>query len=200
MPDTHLPAPHRPSSRRRRVPPTGSCVVPPSAGGRSALLRPLSCLALIGALLLSVCAAASAQNSALGAAFGDTLVYRGCLKFTAVTYSDRQDTVDNHDWVTLRLRNECQAPLRNLLVELNLIDFEGHVYSDQVWLLDSTGLLLPRMTRLERYPIPDPDQRVAVRWGVRVLNLETNRREVPLQRRVTKAAAKAPFCILGWCL
>ncbi len=169
--------------------------IPASHAGGRRLLGALAALLLLGA-------GAAAPAAARGAAFGDSIVYRQCLKFTAVAYSDRQEAVDNHDWVTLRVVNDCRAPLRNLLIELDLVDIQGRVYGDQIWLLGDGELLLPRATLLERYSIPDPEQRVAVSWGVRILNLETNAAR-PSPRRVRVAAkpapAKAPFCLLGFC-
>jgi hypothetical protein len=105
-------------------------------------------------------------------AFGDRVVVRSCLRFQVSTYRDRQSDVDNHDWIRLRVENACTAPIRNLLVEVLLVDGQGTRYGTPYWVLGQGEQLRPGDSWEDEIAIPDPDSRVARRWALRVLRAD----------------------------
>ena len=111
--------------------------------------------------------------------FGERLTVRGCLRFLVDNYRDRQSDVDNHDWVRIRVENACRRPVRNLLVELLLVDSQGVRYGTPVWILGKGERLAPGAFREEDTAIPDPDSRVAKRFSLRVLQAEGLPRPTP---------------------
>ncbi len=104
--------------------------------------------------------------------FGEKVTVRGCLRFLVDNYRDRQSDVDNHDWVRLRVENVCRRPIRNLLVELLLVDAQGVAYGTPVWVVAKGEQLIPGGFKEDDWAIPDPDSRVARRWSLRVLRAE----------------------------
>ena len=104
--------------------------------------------------------------------FGERAAVRNCLRFMVSDYRDRQSDVDNHDWVKLRVENACRATLRNLLIELLLVDAQGQRYGTPVWVVGQGERLQPGDTREEDVAIPDPDSRVARRWALTVIRAE----------------------------
>jgi hypothetical protein len=104
--------------------------------------------------------------------FGEAAAVRGCLRFIVSDYRDRQGDVENHDWVHLRVENACRGTLRNLLVELLLIDAQGRRYGTPVWVLGKGEKLIPGAKWEDDVAIPDPDSRVARRWTLRVLRID----------------------------
>lgn len=105
-------------------------------------------------------------------AFGDRVVVRGCLRFQVSNYRDRQSDVDNHDWVRLRVENACPGPIRNLLVELLLVDGQGARYGTPYWVTGQGEQLQPGDPWEDDIAIPDPDSRVARHWALRVLRAD----------------------------
>ncbi len=112
-------------------------------------------------------------------AFGERVVVRGCLRFRVDGYRDRQSDVDNHDWVRLRVENGCPKPIRNLLIELLLVDSQGTRYGAPLWVLGKGESLAPGAFREDDQAIPDPDSRVARRWSLRVLRADGLPRPAP---------------------
>jgi hypothetical protein len=104
--------------------------------------------------------------------FGERVVVRNCLRFLVSDYRDRQSDVDNHDWIRLRVENVCRAPIRNLLVEILLVDTQGRRYGAPVWVIGKGEQLVPGGHWEEEVAIPDPDSRVARRWALRVLRVD----------------------------
>jgi hypothetical protein len=105
-------------------------------------------------------------------AFGDRVVVRGCLRFVVSDYRDRQSDVDNHDWIKLRAENACRTTLRNVLVEILLVDAQGKRYGGPVWVVGQGERLIPGGHREEDVALPDPDSRVAKRWALRILRAD----------------------------
>ena len=105
-------------------------------------------------------------------AFGETVAVRQCLRLTVSDYRDRQGDVDNHDWVHVKAENLCRGTLRNLLVELLLIDAQNRRYGTPLWILAKGESLAPGEKREDDVAIPDPDSRVARRWTLRVLRVD----------------------------
>lgn len=103
--------------------------------------------------------------------FGEGFVFAECLHIVAESYLDRQGDVDNHDWVTMRVTNNCAAPLKHLQVALILLDAGGAPYGTAVWLLEQGIYLPPGKTRTKKVAVPDGDNRIAVRWEAKVLQV-----------------------------
>lgn len=105
--------------------------------------------------------------------FGESLVLRRCLVFTAQGVRDRQADVEHEDWVMLALENRCPVPVLNLQVELFLVDSQGRSYGKVFWVL-GRGERLDAGGRWEdTVGVPDPDNRVPLAWTLRVLRAET---------------------------
>ena len=144
-------------------------------------LRILSALAAPSALhswfvrLCLLCplalAALPARSPAQPLAFGEGYVFAGCLHIVAESYLGRQGDVDNHDWVSMRVTNNCAAPVKHLQVALILLDAGGAPYGAALWLLERGIYLPPGKTRSKKVAVPDPDNRIAVRWEVKVLQV-----------------------------
>jgi hypothetical protein len=117
--------------------------------------------------------AARAEDAGSGAYdFGATVVYRGCLRVSAFGYRDRQEDVDNHDWVRLRVENNCPRTVRNLNLQVLLYDGQGRAYGAPLWVLGRGEALRPGRHWEDDLAIPDPERRAARRWGVRVLRAD----------------------------
>ena len=131
--------------------------------------RPLAAL-LAGAMALASLAGLPEAAEA-PIPFGENLVHSECLHFTVYAYRNRQSTVDPNDWVTLNLRNQCPVALRNLQVVLLLYDRNGNPFGVQIWLLGRGEILRPGRLLRERLAVPNPDNRVASGWWVKVLRV-----------------------------
>lgn len=103
--------------------------------------------------------------------FGEGYLFAECLQIVADFYVNKQGDVDNHDWVTMRVINNCAAPLKHLQVAVILFDAGGGPYGAAVWLLERGIYLPPGKSRSTRVAIPDPENRIAVRWEVKVLQV-----------------------------
>jgi hypothetical protein len=103
--------------------------------------------------------------------FGETYLYAGCLRISAESYSGRQGDFNNQDWVTMKVTNGCDTPLKHLEVALVLIDASGRPYGTTLWLLERGIYLPPGKSRSDRFAVPDPDNRIAVRWALEVLQI-----------------------------
>jgi hypothetical protein len=103
--------------------------------------------------------------------FGEGFVYGGCLHIVVESYLDRQGEVDNHDWVTLRVTNNCKIPIKHLRVALVLLDAGGAPYGTADWLLERGIYLPPGESRIKKVAVPDSDNRIAVRWEIKVLRV-----------------------------
>jgi hypothetical protein len=139
-------------------------------------------VALWGALLLGVGSAAAADGAPpepsptaapAPKGFGESLTLRRCLIFTAKSLQDRQEDVEHQDWVVLALENRCPAPVLNLRVELLLVDTRGLAYGKTFWLLGQGERLDPGQRWEDTVPVPDPENRVARAWTIRVLRADT---------------------------
>ena len=104
--------------------------------------------------------------------FGAWVAYRGCLRLSAFNYRDRQESVDNHDWLRLRVENGCPGVIRNLHVRLDLYDGEASAYGSPVWLLGRGEALGPGQFWEDDLAIADPDRRSARRWGFLILRAD----------------------------
>lgn len=124
-----------------------------------------------GLPLLAFALLLAARVSAQALDFGETYVHGDCLHISAETYAGRQGDFDNHDWVGMRVTNRCPFPIKHLEVLLALIDGTGVAYGERVWLLGRGSYLPPGNSYRERFAVPDPDNRNAVRWVVRVLRV-----------------------------
>jgi hypothetical protein len=105
--------------------------------------------------------------------FGASLVQRRCLVFTAKSLRDRQADLEHQDWVVLALENRCPVPVLNLQVELLLIDTRGSAYGKVFWVLGQGEQLNAGGRWEDTVAIPDPDNRVAQAWTLRVLRADT---------------------------
>lgn len=105
--------------------------------------------------------------------FGASLVLRRCLVFTAKSLRDRQADLEHQDWVVLALENRCPVPVLNLQVELLLIDTRGSPYGKVFWVLGQGERLDAGGRWEDTVAIPDPDNRVAQAWTLRVLRADT---------------------------
>lgn len=101
-------------------------------------------------------------------AFGKSMVAFQCLRFTGLGYRDHSGSLDNFDWITLILKNECPQPLRYVQIELYLVDARGRAFGRRLWVLGQGDGLMPESSRRDRYAIPDPDNLSALGWTVRV--------------------------------
>ena len=106
-------------------------------------------------------------------AFGESLVLRRCLVFTAKSIRDRQADLEHQDWVVLALENRCPVPVVNLHVELLLVDTQGRAYGKVFWLLGQGERLEAGGRWEDTVAVPDPDNRVARAWTLRVLRADT---------------------------
>ncbi|MCZ6472961.1 MAG: hypothetical protein O7A08_04395 [SAR324 cluster bacterium] len=120
---------------------------------------------LAAALILPVLALGTAMN------FGSTHIHKGCLHISAQSYTGHQGEFDNHDWVSVKVTNKCTFPVKHLKVALALVDGTGQSYGRNLWLLGKGTFLPPGKSVRERFAIPDPDNRIAVGWKVRVLKV-----------------------------
>jgi len=149
---------------------------PPAPPRRAALVR-LAALALL--LLLAAPGGAgrawaqadadgkdSARPSPLD--FGAELTV-GCLRFRLADYRDRQGDVQHADWVRLTVQNRCRKAVRGLQVRVFLVDGQGLRYGEQFSLLGRGESLRPGKTWEDELAIPDPENRVARGWHLRVL-------------------------------
>jgi hypothetical protein len=126
---------------------------------------------------------AAAEPAPTGWNFGDRVVVRNCLRFQVTDYRDRQGDVDNHDWVHVRAENACPQALRNVLVELLLVDTRGARYGTPVWVIGKGERLDPGGVWEDDVAIPDPDSRVARRWTLRLLRADGLPRSAPAVKK-----------------
>ncbi|HEX7925969.1 MAG TPA: hypothetical protein VF678_00160 [bacterium] len=104
--------------------------------------------------------------------FGERATVRNCLRFMVSDYRDRQADVENHDWVKVRVENACRSTLRNVLMELMLVDAQGKRYGTPVWVVGQGEQLQPGDAWEDDIAVPDPDSRVAKRWSITVLRAD----------------------------
>ena len=154
-------------------PPPAAAAAPRAA--RAATRRPSAArlvgLALAALALLAAWPALPAQAG--GAALqahrpGEELLLDGCLRLSALGFTDRNGPLESADWVTLRLSNGCAEPVRHVLVELLLQDVLGTVYGARLWLLDQGEVLQPGQSKTDRYAVSDAADHVPARWGARL--------------------------------
>ena len=155
-----------PARRIRRVlPGRRGGALPGRLGGALARL----CFAVLCVALAWVMPSGHARAQSLN--FGETYLYAGCLRISAESYSGRQGDFNNQDWVTMKVTNGCDTPLKHLQVALVLIDAGGRPYGTSLWLLERGIYLPPGKSRTDRFAVPDPDNRIAVRWALEVLQI-----------------------------
>lgn len=169
-----------PAGRIRRAPPGRPGGALPSLRRAVSWVAPLWVVPLWVALAW-VISGGDARAQSLN--FGETYLYAGCLRISAESYSGRQGDFNNQDWVTMKITNGCDTPLKHLEVALVLIDAGGTPYGTTLWLLGRGIFLPPGKSRTERFAVPDPDNRIAVRWTLEVLQIS---RVVPKPRRRAK--------------
>ena len=153
------------------TPPPGCLRLP---AGWTLLRVPLPSAMLLGAMqfgLVLLVVAVPGRLTAQSLNFGEAFIFAECLHIVADSYKNRQGEVDNQDWVTVRVTNNCPLPLRHLQVALVLLDAGGAPYGAAHWLLERGIYLPPGKTRIKRVAVPDPDNRIAVRWEVKVLQI-----------------------------
>ncbi len=138
--------------------------------GRRYLIAGRRCL-LAGGLCLLGLVFWPARVPAEPINFGEGFVFAECLHIVADSYVDRQGEVDNHDWVTLRVTNNCKTAIKHLKVALVLLDAGGTPYGASDWLLERGIYLPPGKSRVKKVAVPDSDNRIAVRWEVKVLQV-----------------------------
>ena len=106
-------------------------------------------------------------------AIGSPLIVAKCLVFVAKSVRDRQEDVENRDWVVLSVENHCPVPILALQAELLLVDTQGGTYGTAVWVVGRGERLNPGGVWEDTVPVPDPDRRVARAWTVRLLEVQT---------------------------
>jgi len=107
--------------------------------------------------------------------FGEKLVVDGCLTIAVTDFTDRAGDLPHDDWVSTLVQNRCPFGVRNLLVELELVDRRGRAYGRRIWLLARGEILVAGGDFKERYAVPDPDNLAATGWRMRVLRAERHR-------------------------
>jgi hypothetical protein len=106
-------------------------------------------------------------------AFGESSLLYRCLLFSAKTLLDHQSDMEHQDWVLLALENRCPAALVSLRIELLLMDAQGRRYGRTLWVLGRGERLEPGARWEDSVPVPDPENRIARAWRVRVLRVGT---------------------------
>jgi len=103
---------------------------------------------------------------------GEEVVLADCLRVAVLGFTDRNGPLQPADWVTLRVRNDCDEPARHLLVDLLLLDVFGQVYGTRVWVLERGEVLHPGQSKTERYAVPDDGEHMPRQWAVRLQAVE----------------------------
>lgn len=142
--------------------------------------RLLPALLLGAALLLTLAAPPRAPAGPLPLGASQRLA--GCLRLTVLGLTERAGSLTRHDWVTVRLVNDCDVPVRHVLAELYLVGERGAPYGARHWLLGRGEVLRPGRAKTARYPIPDPQDVEPAQWQAAVLHMETPRRQAPPSR------------------
>ena len=124
-------------------------------------------LLVLSPLILPAQADGVLQTKAMS--FGQSATISNCMRLTVQGYRDRTGDVENYDWVTVILKNDCTHAVGGMLVELYLVNLNGDLYGRRFWALEPQQALLPGGTRKERFAIPDPDSYSAAAWAMRVL-------------------------------
>ncbi len=167
----------------RALPRGGAPPPRPSGRGARCKLATAPLAVILAALWLAVSSQLASQGVAQAApqAFlpGQQVVLQRCLRFTVEGFTDRNAELAHHDWVSLKVTNECDEPRRHLLVDLVLLDPLGNTYGSRVWVLLRGELLLPGQLKTGRYPIPDPDNKIPRMWALRVVKVEKPRPRKP---------------------
>lgn len=103
---------------------------------------------------------------------GEETTLDGCLRFAVLNLTDRTGGVNHMDWATLQVVNDCSSSRRHLLVALFLLDPNGTPYGRRVWVLKRGEVLRPGRKKVERVPVPDPDNLTPVLWSIKILKVE----------------------------
>lgn len=117
----------------------------------------------------------AASSSLPGLLPGEEITLGKCLRFSVRGISDRSGALAHADWVNVRVRNQCPNLRRHLLVALVLIDAQGASYGGPVWLLQRGEILPPGGSKTGNFPLPDPGDRMPVRWAARLLKVQRPR-------------------------
>lgn len=117
----------------------------------------------------------AAASSIPGLLPGEEITLGKCLRFSVRGISDRSGALAHADWVNVRVRNQCPNLRRHLLVALVLIDAQGASYGGPVWLLKRGEILPPGGSKTGNFPLPDPGDRMPVRWAARLLKVQKPR-------------------------
>jgi hypothetical protein len=157
LPPRHSPPPRRPAPPRR---------------GRRLLAAGAALLAALGGPAGLAAPARGADSPFQARPPGQEVVLGDCLRVAVLGFTDRNGPLEPADWVTVKLSNGCPEPVRDLLVDLYLVDSRGQVYGAPLWLLQRGELLRPGHVKTERYAVPDGADHRPRQWAVRLRSVD----------------------------